>query len=128
MNLLVDTHLLLWASIAPQKLSAKAQLLLEDENNTLWFSAVSILEVAIKQSLKRKEFNIDPKPLRAGLFRMGYSELSLESRQVLDLVVMPYFHTDPFDRLMVAQAKSEGMTFITADKTLTQYGQAVRYV
>ena len=125
MNLLVDTHLLLWASITPQKLSAKARILLEDEKSILWFSAVSILEVAIKHSLKRSEFRIDPRPLRAGLFQMGYTELPLEGRQALDLADMPYFHTDPFDRLLVAQAKSEGMLLLTADKTLVQYGPMV---
>jgi PIN domain nuclease of toxin-antitoxin system len=128
MNFLVDTHLLLWASITPHKLSAKARALLEEGKNTLWFSAVSILEVAIKQSLKRSEFRIDPRPLRAGLFQMGYTELPLEGRQALDLVDMPYFHTDPFDRLLVAQARSEGMLLLTADKQLAAYGDFVELV
>lgn len=128
MNFLVDTHLLLWACVSPQKLSAKARTLLEDGTNTLWFSAVSILEVAIKQSLKRSEFRIDPRPLRAGLFQMGYTELPLEGRQTLDLADMPYFHTDPFDRLLVAQAKSEGMLLLTADRALPQYGPMVMAV
>jgi PIN domain nuclease of toxin-antitoxin system len=128
MNFLVDTHLLLWASITPQKLSAKARVFLEDGKNILWFSAVSILEVAIKQSLKRSEFRIDPRPLRAGLFQMGYTELPLEGRQALDLVDMPYFHTDPFDRLLVAQARSEGMLLLTADKQLSAYGDFVELV
>ena len=128
MNFLVDTHLLLWASISPKKLSGKARILLEDGKNALWFSAVSIWEVAIKQSLKRDEFRVDPRPLRAALFQMGYTELPVEGRQILDLVGMPYFHTDPFDRLLVAQAKAEGMALLTSDRQLAAYGDMVQFV
>lgn len=125
MNLLVDTHLILWASIAPGKLSAKGKAVMADVENSLWFSAVSIWEVAIKFSLKRDGFLIDPKPLRAGLIRMGYIELPVESRHVLDVASMPFWHYDPFDRLLIAQAASEGMKLLTSDATLANYGPTV---
>jgi PIN domain nuclease of toxin-antitoxin system len=128
MNLLVDTHLLLWASTNKDKLPRAAYRIMADTNNALWFSAASIWEVAIKHSLQRADFNIDPGPLRAGLLQMGYDELPIAGRNVLSLVGMPYHHTDPFDRMLLAQAISEGLTLLTSDRDLARYDGPVRYV
>lgn len=128
MNLLVDTHLLLWSCITPEKLSARGKAALADRQNTLWFSAASIWEVTVKFSLKRDGFQIDPRPLRAALFRMGYTEIPIEGRHTLEVAEMPFWHTDPFDRLLVAQAICEGMLLLTSDATLAQYGSPVMTV
>jgi PIN domain nuclease of toxin-antitoxin system len=126
MNFLVDTHLLLWASAAPGKLGRKTHALMGDVRNTLWFSAASIWEVAIKRSLNKPGFRFDPGPLRAALFQMGYTELPVESRHVLGLSGMPYWHSDPFDRLLLAQAQYEGLTLLTSDQELLQYDAPVQ--
>jgi PIN domain nuclease of toxin-antitoxin system len=128
MNFLVDTHLLLWASTDRRKLPLTAYKLMADERNILWVSAASIWEVAIKHSLKRPDFDIDPGPLRAGLVQMGYQELSIESRHIMCLVGMPYHHTDPFDRLLLAQSISDGLVLLTSDQDLSRYDGPVRYV
>lgn len=121
MNFLVDTHILLWAALDPEKLSVKARGNLEDPNNQHYFSAVSIWEVAIKQSLGRPDFDIDPGQFRAGLLANTYHELSLGARHGLGLNSLPRIHSDPIDRMLIAQASSEGMTLLTSDAKIAQY-------
>lgn len=128
MNLLIDTHILLWAAFTPERLSKDAQAQLLEPSNSLWFSAVSIWEVAIKRGLDRPDFIIDPGPLRAGLLSNDYSELNLEGRHCLGLGTLPALHSDPFDRMLIVQAAAEGMVLLTADRKLAQYGGPVRLV
>jgi PIN domain nuclease of toxin-antitoxin system len=128
MNFLVDTHLLIWASTDSDKLPQEARELMGDTSNSLWFSAVSIWEVAIKRALQRTNFRVDPGPLRAGLYQMGYDELPIESRNVLLLSGMPLLHADPFDRLLLAQTISEGLILLTSDRDLARYEGPIRFV
>ena len=128
MDLLLDTHILLWAAFQPERLGANGRKRLEDPGNTLWFSAVAIWEVAIKRGLDRPDFRIDPGPLRAGLRANDYRELALESRHCLGLGTLPAYHNDPFDRILIAQAASEGMVFLTADQKLARYGGPVEII
>ena len=79
MKLLLDTHLLLWAATAPQRLSVEAQGLFNDPDNELYFSAVSIWEVAIKRGLDRPDFQLDVRQFRRGLIDNGYLELAMSS-------------------------------------------------
>ena len=122
MNLLLDTHILLWAAYEPDKLAKSARERLLDTDNMLWFSAVSIWEVAIKRGLDRPDFRIDPGPLRAGLLTNEYHELNLEGRHCLGLGTLPALHADPFDRMLIVQAAAEGMVLLTADRKIMQYG------
>ena len=128
MNYLVDTHILLWAALAPEKLSSKARDNLNAPNNLHYFSAISIWEVAIKQSLGRPDFDLDPGQLRSGLLANGYLELALSGRHCLALNSLPRIHGDPFDRMLIAQAVSEGMTLLTGDGLITQYPGPVEVV
>ena len=128
MILLVDTHLLLWAALEPEKLPAVAHALMADESNPLWFSAASIWEVAIKNSLGREDFRVDPRLLRRGLLDNGYVELPVTGEHAAAVAQLPPLHRDPFDRLLLAQATTEGVTLLTADATLAQYAAPVRLV
>lgn len=128
MNLLLDTHLLLWTAFRPQRISAPARTLIEDPVNTLWFSAASIWEVAIKRALDRPDFRAEPSVLRAGLLANGYSELAIDGRHCLSLVSLPRLHDDPFDRLLLAQAMSEGILLLTADRRLAAYDGPVELI
>lgn len=121
MNLLLDTHFLLWAAFDQEKVVGRARLLIEDPANTLWFSVASIWEVAIKRGLQRPDFTVDPGVLRAGLLASGYQELAIEGRHVVGLSALPVHHRDPFDRLLVVQAVAEGMILLTADRRLGPY-------
>jgi len=127
-NYLVDTHLLLWSAIGSEKLSKVAVKILSDHENTLWVSVASLWEVVLKRAKLGPEFRFDASALRAGLIASGYEELPIESRHVLMVRELPRHHTDPFDRLFVAQAISEGMTLLTADRALAAYGPSVRVV
>lgn len=128
MNFLLDTHLLLWGSTNNEKLPLAAASIIHDTENTLWVSVVSLWEVAIKAAQKKPDFPYEVEQLRTGLLANGYRELSIESEHVLALKDLPAIHSDPFDRLLVSQAISEGMTLLTADKKLQHYGAHVQLV
>lgn len=125
MNLLLDTHILLWAAARDDLFSAATRALLTDPANTLWFSVASIWEVAIKRALDRADFRTDPGVLRAGLLSAGYRELAVEGRHVVAVTALPPLHADPFDRVLLAQAMVEGMPLLTADARVLAYGGPV---
>ena len=128
MKLLLDTHLLLWAAGAPERLSAAARKQLNDPNNELMFSAASLWEIAIKNSLGRDDFRIEPRVFRRGLLDNGYSELPVTSEHAVNVDSLPPIHKDPFDRILIAQALVEGITLLTVDAQLARYGGPVRKV
>ena len=128
MKLLLDTQLLLWAAGEPKRLSPAARRLLSDPRNELMFSAASLWEIAIKSTLGREDFRVEPRLLRRGLLDNGYVELPVTSQHAVSIDGLPPLHKDPFDRLLVAQAISEGITFLTSDAPLAQYPGPVRKV
>ena len=89
MILLLDTHLLLWAAGAPDRLSAEARLLLQDSRNELAFSAVSLWEIVIKRGLGRDDFRVDPRRLRQGLLANGYREVAVTSEHAIAVERLP---------------------------------------
>ena len=121
MNLLLDTHLLLWAAARDDLMSRAANALIKDMQNTLWFSVASLWEITIKKSLNRPDFQTEASVLRAGLLSNDYRELSIEGRHCLALATLPPLHGDPFDRMLLAQAMGEGMQLVTADRKLAGY-------
>lgn len=121
MKLLLDTHLLLWAAGDPDKLSARAKALLEDQDNVLLFSAASLWEITIKAGLGRADFQIDPHLLRRGLIENGYQELPITSQHALMVGQLPDVHRNPFDRILVAQATVEGLLLLTHDPLVQAY-------
>jgi PIN domain nuclease of toxin-antitoxin system len=128
MKLLLDTHLLLWASGEPKRLSPAARKMLASPDNELLFSAASLWEVTIKRALGRRDFQTDPRLLRRGLLDNGYGKLSIASEHVVASEGLPPIHKDPFDRILVAQATVEGITLITNDVLLAQYPGPIRTV
>ncbi|MDR1490786.1 MAG: type II toxin-antitoxin system VapC family toxin [Desulfovibrio sp.] len=126
MKLLLDTHLLIWA--AAGTLPARAQELLTDGDNVLYFSPASIWEIVIKKSLGRNDFKVEPEVLRRGLLDNQYEELCITSRHTLGANDLPLLHKDPFDRILLAQAKSEGMSLVTSDAALGEYPGPVIFI
>jgi len=124
-KLLLDTHVLLWAAYAPERLSNKAQQLLSDPARNLYFSVASLWEVAIKSALGRADFQVDVAELRTGLVANGYNEVAIESGHVLRVPTLPPIHADPFDRILVAQAMTEGFVLLSNDAKLKAYGGPV---
>lgn len=128
MKFLLDTHVLLWAAGLPEKLSAEALRLLKDTDNTLFFSAASLWEIVIKRSLGRDDFRVEPALLRRGLLDNAYEELAIASQHALAVSDLPPIHKDPFDRLLIAQARIEGFTLLTSDAVVAQYPGPIRHV
>ncbi len=128
MKLLLDTQVLLWAAGQPQRLSATARRMLSDRRNELLFSAASLWEIAIKSTLGRADFRVEPRLLRRGLLDHGYVELPVTSQHAVHIDSLPPLHKDPFDRLLLAQAQCEGVTLLTADAQLARYPGPVRRV
>ena len=128
MKFLLDTHLLLWAAHAPERLSANALAIFNDASHELLFSAASIWEVAIKTSLGRDDFQVDVRLFRRGLLDNGYQELPVSSAHAVCLDALPDLHKDPFDRMLVAQACAEGIMLLTSDAVVARYPGPVQLV
>lgn len=128
MKLLIDTHLLLWAAQGAKYLPSAAYQLMRVQANELYFSVASLWEIVIKRSLDRDDFQVDVRVFRRGLLDNGYHELSILSEHAVAIETLPPIHKDPFDRLLVAQAISEGMTLLTADARVADYPAPIRKV
>ena len=124
MRLLLDTHIILWAAGQPEKLSESARTLLTAPENALFFSAASIWEIVIKRSLGREDFRVDPDRLEKMLVSHGYNELPITAEHALRVETLPLLHKDPFDRLLLAQARAEGMLLLTVDASILQYQES----
>jgi PIN domain nuclease of toxin-antitoxin system len=122
-KILLDTHILLWA--AANELPAAAEQYIADMSNTLLFSPASLWEILIKNGLSRADFDVVPALLYGGLIDAGYEELPITSRHTLFVASLPPIHKDPFDRILLAQAASEGVPLLTADSALTRYPYSV---
>ncbi len=128
MKYLLDTHLLLWAANAPERLSSKALTVFNEPLNELLFSAASLWEIAIKTGLGRDDFKVDVRVFRRALLDNGYQELAVSSAHAVHLPDLPALHKDPFDRMLVAQATAEGITLLTSDSVVASYPGPVQLV
>lgn len=125
MGYLLDTHVVLWLANEPDKLTDDVQAVLLDKQTVIYFSAVSLWEIAIKSALKKANFVVDLPKLYQQLIYYNYLELPVISKYCLQVESLPFHHKDPFDRLLVAQAMSEGLTLITHDKQIWEYSLPV---
>lgn len=128
MNVLLDSHLLLWAAYDPNLLPPAALEVIDNEANRLWFSAASIWEIGIKAALDRDDFRADARILRRALIENEYAELSITSTHAVEAAALPSIHKDPFDRMLIAQARAEGFALLTSDAKVAAYGAPVRLV
>ena len=121
MMYLLDTHGFIWYCEGSKRLSNQAKAIINDPNNRIYLSIASLWEFSIKYSLQKLKFE-------GGLLRMGeiisqYDFILLPIREayLLQVVGLPFIHRDPFDRMLVATAKAEGMTILTADDNIPKY-------
>lgn len=121
MRLLLDTHVVLWAATGSTRLTPRIHALLQSAENTLVVSAATHWEISIKNSLARPDFDVDLVALQSGLHANGYVDLPVTAAHAAVLSGLPDLHRDPFDRMLVAQALSEGLTLVTADKGILGY-------
>ena len=128
MKLLLDTQMLIWATVWPERLPKKARQLITNMENELYFSPASLWEVTIKSWLNRPDFQIDARVLRRELLDNGYVELAITGVHTTAIGDLPPLHKDPFDRLLLSQAKTEGISLLTADATLAKYAVPLLFV
>lgn len=128
MKLLLDTHLLLWATEDSPKLPAQAKSLIGNPANELVFSAVSIWEIAIKNAKGVERFDAAPNLVREVLLASGYAELAISGKHAIAVGYLESLHKDPFDRLLIAQAMVEGITLLTSDAMVARYSGPIRKV
>ncbi len=122
MTYLLDTHILLWFSSGDPRLSRKVKSILLNESNSILLSAASIWEMAIKISLDKLVICMPLKDfLREHVQGNNINILDIAINQVLQLESLPYYHRDPFDRLIIAQAIVEDLPVITADPHFKKY-------
>jgi PIN domain nuclease of toxin-antitoxin system len=119
---LADTHALLWWLSDDDRLSAPARALIAAGEVPVHFSAASIWEAEIKAASGKL---VVPDDLLDALAADGFRELAVTARHAREAARLPPVHRDPFDRMIVAQARMEGFTVITADPKIADYGQAV---
>ena len=117
-GLLVDTHLVLWARIMPEKLTAGERRTV-DEARSCYVSAVSLWEIAILMVLKRVA-----QDERLLAVPDGFELLPLLPDHCRSLVALPQRHRDPFDRMLIAQARAEHLSLLTRDRAIIAYGDA----
>jgi PIN domain nuclease of toxin-antitoxin system len=127
-KLLLDTHVLLLAAGAPERLASDVRALLDDPDNQPIFSAASLWEIAIKRALGRDDFAVDARALRHGLLDNGYLELPVSGEHAVAVDALPAIHKDPFDRILVAQAIVESVTLLTSDAIVARYPGPVRKI
>jgi PIN domain nuclease of toxin-antitoxin system len=123
-RILVDTHLLLWAVSEPKKLPTQARRRIEEAE--VFVSAASIWEVSIKTALGK--LAADPTELLAELEPAGFRLLPVTGEHAAAVALLPPVHNDPFDRMLVAQAKTEPLILLTNDSVLGGYGDFVEFV
>lgn len=123
-RLLLDTHLLLWAVSAPQKLSLATRKRLDACE--VFVSAASIWEVSTKTALGKLE--ADPAALLAEIEPAGFRLLPVTGEHAAAVARLPLIHNDPFDRMLVAQAKTEPLLLLTNDAALAGYGDGIELI
>lgn len=122
MRLLLDTHVVLWMALAPDRLRSDLRERVEDIATELVFSAVSAWETGIKHKIGRLVLPAPPAEWVARTIRMAsLTELDITRAHGLRAAELPLHHRDPFDRLLVAQAQLEGLPLVTADARLANY-------
>lgn len=128
MNLLLDTHIALWAITDSPKLPAKARELIANPRNRIWISAASLWEITIKHSLGRGDMPVSGSDALAYFEQAGYLFLPVEPEHAVAVAELPHHHADPFDRLLVAQARQIPMHLLTHDTMVARYGETVMWV
>lgn len=125
MRLLLDTHILLWALTDDPRLSPRIRDLLLNPKNDVFFSAASVWEIAIKRTVRRESMPIAAEQAVELFHEAGYGELEISASHAARIETLPPIHSDPFDRMLVAQALTEPMRLITHDRTVASYSDSI---
>lgn len=125
MNLLLDTHVALWAITDSPKLPNKVREMIESPKSSVWISAATVWEIAIKHSLGRGDMPVSGQDALRYFRESGYRFLAVEPEHATAVEDLPVHHADPFDRILVAQALVEPMRLITHDPMVARYSDTI---
>lgn len=117
-SLLLDSHVLLWALLDPDRLGASARSHIESPDSNVYVSPVSAWEIEIKRALGKLDV---PDDLEAQLKQQRFTEWPLRLRHVAALSALPPLHRDPFDRMLIAQASCDDLVLVTHDAVVQRY-------
>ncbi len=129
MKILIDTHIAIWAVLNDSKLPERAKDIILDEENEIFYSTASVWEITIKHMLHPDKLRINGDLLAKGCEDNGYMALPVFNKHVSALETLERLenapqHNDPFDRIMLAQAKAENLMSLTHDSLIPYYGEA----
>ena len=125
MNLLLDTHVALWAITDSPRLPDKARDLISSPTTTVWISAANVWEIAIKHALGRGDMPVSGHDAMRYFQESGYRFLPVEAEHAVAIEELPAHHHDPFDRILVAQALVEPMRLMTHDPLVALYSDTI---
>jgi PIN domain nuclease of toxin-antitoxin system len=125
LNLLLDTHVALWAISGSPKLPDKARELIQSSTTTVWVSTANVWEIAIKRALGRGDMPVSSQDAVRFFRESGYRFLNIEPEHAMAVEDLPAHHHDPFDRILVAQALVEPMRLMTHDPLVALYSDTI---
>lgn len=128
MNVLLDTHIAIWAVMDSGKLDEKLTGILEDVDNNIYFSTASVWEIAVKHHIHPDQMPVTEEEFVSLCNATGFQQLDIKNKHIFTVKSLKRdsnapSHNDPFDRLLISQAKSENLTFITHDGLLKGYNE-----
>ena len=128
MKILLDTHILLWLFFEDHFLSESAREMIRNDENEIYYSVVSVWEVAVKHAVRPEKMFLSGEKFASLCYDSGFDALPLTDRHVFALETLKRAadappHKDPFDKMLIAQAKAEGALFLTHDKMLPYYNE-----
>ena len=125
MNLLLDTHVVIWAMVGSPKLTVSASAMLTDRRNALFVSAATLWEVALKHDSKPDKIPVTAGQVEAYCRVCGIRQLPVRFNHALKVNSLAKLHADPFDRMLIAQAVVEEMKLVSHDEDVIAYGDVV---
>lgn len=126
MNLLLDTHVALWAVGGSKRLPAAARALISDEANSVAVSVVTLWEIAITHARKgAPEMPVSASEARIAFQKAGFGFLEVKASHATAIEGLPALHADPFDRMLIAQALTEPLRLVTSDKAMAAYDASI---
>jgi PIN domain nuclease of toxin-antitoxin system len=121
-NVLLDTHVLIWWIENNRRLGKRAKAIIADDRTNVWISAATVWEISVKAAANRLDVHASfVDQLSTELSRSGFRPLAIGFEHAFAVRKLPLLHADPFDRMLVAQALCEGLTLVTADTILPRY-------
>jgi PIN domain nuclease of toxin-antitoxin system len=118
LNIIIDTHIFLWLIYEPKKISKEYMEILEDMTNNIFLSSISVAEIMIKKSIGTLEVDFDVIEM---VDKMSLEFLDFDAKSAIVLATLPFYHKDPFDRMLISQAISNKYKILSVDSKFKKY-------